>query len=138
MLAHVGYAVAYAAVGLVLLAVGYYVLDVLTPGRLSTVIWEQRSTSAAVIASLGLVSLGAVIFTSIWTNAGSGFGSDLGWTVTFAAVGIVVQAVAFVLLDLVTPGRLGDIVCAPGFHPAALVAGAMQVAVALIVVASIA
>ncbi|MDQ1682615.1 MAG: hypothetical protein QOH99_1156 [Frankiaceae bacterium] len=138
MLASLGYAVAYAAVGLVILAVGYYVLDVLTPGRLSSVIWEDRSTSAAIVASSGIVSLGGIVFTSIWTNASSGFGSALGWTVAFGIVGVLMQMIAFVLLDLVTPGKLGDAVCAPGFHPASLVAGAMQVAVALIVVASIA
>jgi len=138
MLSNLGYAVAYTAVGLVILAIGYYVLDLLTPGRLSTVIWEQRSLSASIVASLGLIGLGGIVFTSIWTNAGSGFGSDLGWTVAFGVVGVLMQAASFFLLDLATPGKMGDIVCEPGFHPAALLIGAMQIAVALIVVASIA
>ena len=138
MLASLGFAVAYAAVGLVLLAAGYYALDLLTPGRLSSVIFDDRSTSAAVVASTGIVGLGGIIFTSIWTNASSGFGSALGYTVAFGVVGVLMQAIAYVVLDLLTPGKLGDVVCAPGFHPAALVAGAMQIAVALIVIASIA
>ncbi|MGY1732566.1 DUF350 domain-containing protein [Geodermatophilus sp. SYSU D01045] len=137
MLASLGYAVAYTAVGLVLLALGFLVLDLLTPGHLGRRIYEDRSVSAAVVLSAGFLAQGAVIFASIWTNATSGFGEALLWTVVFGVLGVVLQAVAFVILDLLTPGKMGHLVTEPGFHPACLVMGAAQLSVAAIIVASI-
>ncbi|MCV2487912.1 DUF350 domain-containing protein [Geodermatophilus sp. YIM 151500] len=137
MLASIGYAVAYTGVGLVLLALGYFALDLLTPGHLGRHIYEDRSVNAAVVLAAGFVGQGAIIFTTIWTNAVSGFGTALGWTVVFGVLGVVLQAIAFLLLDLITPGRLGAHMTERAFHPAALVTAAAQVSVAAIIVASI-
>ncbi len=49
----------------------------------------------------------------------------------------VLQAVAFLVLDLLTPGKLGAYVTEVVFHPASLVLAAAQLAVAAIIVASI-
>ena len=43
---------------------------------------------------------------------------------------------AFLVLDLITPGRLGEHLMEPAFHPASLVSAAVQLAVAAIIVAS--
>jgi len=138
MLDNIGYALAYSGVGIALLVLGFVVLDLLTPGRLASHIWTERSVNAAIVLSSGFLSLGLVIFTAIWTNSESGFGSALGWTVAFGVLGVVLQAVAFVVLDLLTPGKLGEMVTLREFHPAALVTASSQLAVAGIVVASIA
>jgi uncharacterized membrane protein YjfL (UPF0719 family) len=138
MLASLGYAVAYSAVGIVLLGLGFFALDLLTPGRLAKHIWQERSVNAAIVLSAGFLGLGAVVFTAIWTNATSGFGNALLWTVVFGLLGVALQAVAFVVLDLITPGKLGEVVCLVPFHPASLVTAACQLAVSAIVVASIA
>ncbi len=137
MLASIGFAVAYTAVGIALLTAGYYALDLLTPGHLGRHILEQRSVNAALVAAAGMLGLGAVVFAAIWTNATSGFGTALLYTVVFGLLGVVLQAVAFLVLDLITPGKLGAHITEPAFHPASLVVGAVQIAVALIVVASI-
>jgi hypothetical protein len=52
-------------------------------------------------------------------------------------LGVVLQAVAFVALDVLIPGRLGHHLMEPTFHPASLVSAAVQLAVAAIIVASI-
>ena len=137
MLASIGYAVAYTGVGLALLALGFLALDLLTPGHLGRHIYEQRSTNAALVLAAGFLGQGLVIFAAIWTNATSGFGEALGYTVVFGILGILLQAVAFVVLDLITPGRLGAHVTGVAFHPASLVRAAGQLSVAAIVVASI-
>ena len=137
MLASIGYAVAYTAVGLVLLALGYLALDLLTPGHLGRRIYDERSVSAAVVLAAGFLAQGAVVFTTIWTNATSGFGRALLYTVVFGVLGVVLQAGAFVALDLLTPGKLGHLVTEVGFHPASLVSAAAQLSVAAIIVASI-
>ena len=137
MLASIGYAVAYTGVGIALLVLGFFALDLLTPGHLGRHIYEHRSTNAAITLAAGFLGQGAITFASIWTNATSGFGEALGYTVVFGVLGVVLQAVAFVVLDLITPGRLGEHLTETHFHPASLVSAAVQLSVAAIIVASI-
>jgi uncharacterized membrane protein YjfL (UPF0719 family) len=137
VLESIGYAVAYTGVGIALLILGFYVLDLLTPGHLGRHIAEQRSVNAAAVLAAGFLAQGAVVFAAIWTNATSGFGLALLYTVVFGVLGVVLQAVAFLVLDLITPGKLGSHLTEVGFHPASLVFAAVQIAVAGIVVASI-
>jgi uncharacterized membrane protein YjfL (UPF0719 family) len=137
VLASIGYAVAYTGVGIALLVLGFFVLDLLTPGHLGRHIYEDRSVNAALTLSAGFLGQGAIVFASIWTNATSGFGRALLYTVVFGMLGVLLQAVAFLVLDLITPGRLGTHLMAADFHPASLVSAAAQLAVAAIIVASI-
>lgn len=131
------YAVVYLGVGIALLVLAAFVVDLLTPGRLVSHV--VTSYSAALVLSAALVGQGLVIFTAIWTNAASGFGDALLWTVAFGLLGVVLAAVAFTLVDLLTPGRLGETLVQSGpVQPVALVTAAAHLAVAGIVVASIA
>jgi uncharacterized membrane protein YjfL (UPF0719 family) len=137
VLASIGYAAAYTGVGILLLVVGAIALDLLTPGHLARHIYEQRSINAAIALAAGFLGQGAIAFTTIWTNATSGFGRALAYTVVFGLVGIALQVVAFVVLDLLTPGKLGATLMEVEFHPASLVTAAATLAVSAIVVASI-
>jgi uncharacterized membrane protein YjfL (UPF0719 family) len=137
VLASTGYAVAYTGVGILLLVVGAIALDLLTPGRLARHIYEERSANAAIALAAGFLGQGAIAFTTIWTNATSGFGRALAYTVVFGLVGIALQVVAFVVLDLLTPGKLGATLVQVPFHPASLVTAAATLAVSAIIVASI-
>ena len=137
MLASIGYAVAYTGVGIALLVLGFYALDLLTPGHLGRHIYENRSVNAAVTLAAGFLGQGAIVFASIWTNATSGFGTALSYTVAFGVLGVGLQVVAFVVLDLLTPGKLGHTLMQVPFHPASLVTAASTLAVSAIIVASI-
>jgi uncharacterized membrane protein YjfL (UPF0719 family) len=136
VLASIGYAVAYTGVGIVLLTLGFLVLDLLTPGHLGRQIHEERSVNAGIVLAAGFLAQGLVIFGAIWNNATSGFGQALLYTVVFGLLGVLLQGVAFVVLDLLTPGKLGRHVTEVTFHPASLVLAAVQLSVAAIVVAS--
>ncbi|MCZ2810278.1 DUF350 domain-containing protein [Modestobacter sp. VKM Ac-2979] len=137
MLASIGYAVAYTGVGILLLVVGALALDLLTPGHLAKHIYEERSVNAGIALAAGLLGQGAIAFTTIWTNATSGFGRALLYTVVFGLLGVLLQALVFLLLDLLTPGRLGQHLTEVTFHPASLVSAGSTLAVSAIVVASI-
>ncbi|MGI4893794.1 MAG: DUF350 domain-containing protein [Janthinobacterium lividum] len=137
MLASLGYATAYSLVGALLLVVGYFVLDLLTPGKLAEQIWVQRSVNAAVVLSAGFLGLGLVVFAAIWTNADSGFGAALGWTVAFGLLGVLLQALAGAVLEVLTPGRMRDVLVSRDLHPASIVLATVQLAMSLAVVASI-
>lgn len=141
------HAVVYALVGgaLVVLALG--VLDLLTPGHLGRQLHgsagaadrEAASGSAGLVAAAWLVGTGAIVFTAIWTNGETSFGRALLWTVAFGVVGIAVNTVMLLAVDVVTPGRLGEIVTTPGAAvPLAYVTAAAAVAVSAVVCASIA
>ncbi len=125
---------AYSGVGLVVLVVGFYVLDLLTPGKLGHLVLEGNP-GAGLLAATGLASLGLILYFAIhFTGAGW---DGLDDAAIFGLVGVVVQAVGFFVLDLVLPGKLGDHCFNPTLHPAAYVTAGIQVSVALVVCASL-
>lgn len=137
LLPALGFGVAYCLVGTLVLVASWFVLDLLTPGRLGEHL--RVSHSAALVAATWMVAQGAIVFTAIWSNADSAFGAALAWTVAFSVLGVLLQSLAWRLVDLVTPGTLGEEVTAPGpVAPLAGVSAGVIVAVALVVVASIA
>src|SRR3954465_2755841 len=95
VLASIGYAVAYTGVGIALLVLGFFVLDALTPGHLRKQIWQERSPNAAIVLAAGFLGQGAIAFTTIWTNATSGFGTALSWTVASGVPGAARQGGPF-------------------------------------------
>jgi hypothetical protein len=144
-----GHAVVYAVLAGALLVAAYYVLDLVTPGHLGSHLRgvdetgaesvHAASRSAGVVAGAWLVSNAMVLFTAIWTNGATSLGWALGWTLSFGVLGIALNAVMFLVVELVTPGDLRRIVTAPGpVRPLAYVAAASAVSVGLIVCASIA
>ena len=134
MLELVAQVIAYSAVGLAVLVAGFVVLDLLTPGKLGTLVME-RNPNAAMLSAGILVSLGLVLWFAIFFT-GAGW-DGLGDAAIYGAVGVLAQAAGFMVIDLLTPGRLGSITTEATLHPAAWVAVAAQLAVALVVCASL-
>ncbi|MGW7364383.1 DUF350 domain-containing protein [Streptomyces sp. NPDC054841] len=132
-----GRAAAYGALGVVLLILGIVLVDALTPGKLGRQIWEERNRNAAVLLSSALLGIGGIVFTSIWTTYDD-FGKGLVSTAAFGVLGLVLMAVAFLVVDLVTPGKLGATLVEAEPHPAVWVTASCNLAVAAIVSASIA
>ncbi len=125
---------AYSGVGLVVLVVGFYVLDLLTPGKLGQLVMDGNP-GAGLLAATGLASLGLIMYFAIhFTGAGW---DGLDDAAVFGLVGVLVQAVGFFVLDMVIPGKLGDHCFNPTLHPAAWASAGIQVWVALVVGASL-
>ncbi|BFV58193.1 hypothetical protein KCMC57_up32970 [Kitasatospora sp. CMC57] len=131
-----GVAAAFGAVGVVLLLLGVGLVDALTPGKLGHQIWVERNRNAAVVLSSALIGIGGIVFTAIMSTYDD-FGKGLIATATFGLLGLVLMAVAFWLLDVVTPGKLGAVLVDPEPHPAVWVTASCNVAVAAIIAASI-
>ncbi|MFB7833708.1 DUF350 domain-containing protein [Streptomyces sp. NPDC056056] len=132
-----GRAGAYGALGVVLLILGIVLVDLLTPGKLRRQIWEDRNRNASILLSSALLGIGGIVFTSIWTTY-ENFGKGLVSTAAFGVLGLVMMAVAFLVVDLVTPGKLGATLVDPEPHPAVWVTASCNIAVSAIVSASIA
>ena len=128
---------AYSGVGLAVLLVGFIALDLLTPGKLGTHVMEGNR-GAGLISGTGLVSLGLILWFSIYfTGAGWDGLVDAG---VFGLVGVATQAIGFVALDMLIPGKLADHcfeTIADRVHPAAYVTSGIQLSVALVICASL-
>ncbi len=125
---------AYTGVGLVVLTIGFVVLDVLTPGKLGQLVMEGNPGAGLMTAS-GLVSLGLILYFAIhFTGAGW---DGLDDAAVFGLVGVAVQAAGFFILDLLIPGKLADHCFEPKMHPAAWVTAGIQISVALVICASL-
>jgi uncharacterized membrane protein YjfL (UPF0719 family) len=127
---------AYAGVGLVILVAGFFAVDLLTPGHLGRQVMEDRNVNAGLLLAAALFSLGLIQWFAVFFSGGGW--SSLIDVVVFGVLGVALQAVGFLVLDALTPGRLGAICMATErLHPAAGVAASVQVAVALVVCAAL-
>ena len=132
----VGGTVAYAVVGVVLMGLGYGLVDLLTPGKLGELIWRERNPNAALVLLSGLAGVGLIVVTAILTSDDAILRGLLS-TVVYGLLGIVLMGAAFLLLDALTPGKLGETVTEHALHPAAWVTAVVHLAVAGIIAASV-
>ena len=131
-----GRSIVFGLVGIGLMALGYVLIDVLTPGRLRDLIWTERNPNAALLLAANQLGIALIVFTAIFTSYDS-FGQGLASTVIFGVLGIGIMGLAFLVLDWMTPGKLGEVICSPERHPGALVSAATHFGAALIVCACI-
>jgi len=132
-----GIALLFGLVGLVLLVVGYRVIDLLTPGDLGRQLCEDRNRNAGVIVGAGVLSIGIIVASAIVASDGD-LGKGLGQSAGFGLVGILLLAIAFTVIDLITPGKLGEVVMGEeGHEPMVFVTGAALLSVGAIVAAAI-
>ncbi|MFC4376383.1 DUF350 domain-containing protein [Nocardia halotolerans] len=134
--ADAGAAFAYSLVGIVLMAVGFGLVDLLTPGDLRAQIWLERNRNAAILLASNLFGVGIIVATAIWTSEGK-IAQALLASAIYGVIGLAAMALAFVLLDALTPGDFRAVVADPEPHPAVWVTAAAHIAVALVVAASL-
>lgn len=126
----------YGLLGMLLLAVGYKVLDALLPGDLSTLIYTDRNTNAALVVASAMVALATIVTTAIITSDDE-FLKGLGDAAGYGLLGVVMLTMAFLLADRLTPGALGTICTDREPHPAVYVTVASHLAVGAILAAAI-
>ena len=126
----------YGLVGIVLLAVGFFVIDLLTPGKLGRLLCEDRNRNAGVLVASGLLAIGIIVTSAIIASEGS-LSRGLGQSAGFGLVGILLLGIAFLVIDLITPGKLGDTVTGDRHEPMVYVLSASLVSVGGIVAAAI-
>ncbi|MGC4894431.1 DUF350 domain-containing protein [Micromonospora sp. DT31] len=127
---------AYGAVGVVLMAFGYVLVDVATPGKLHELIWAQRNRNAALLLSSNLVGVGTIVVAAI-VASDNDFRLGLIGAAAYGVLGLVIMAAAFMLLDVATPGKLGELLVDPEPHPAVWVSATVHVATGAIIAAAI-
>ena len=128
---------AYGVVGLVLMIVGYKVVDLLTPQDLGALLVTRRRRDAGIIVGAAMLGIGLIVSVAILASEGD-LSHGLAESAGFGAVGIILMAAAFVAIDKLTPGSLGEILGDEHEDPAlAYVTAASLLAVAGIIAAAI-
>ncbi|TDC00141.1 DUF350 domain-containing protein [Micromonospora fluostatini] len=127
---------AYGAVGIVLMAIGYVLVDVATPGRLNELIWTHRNRNAAVLLASNLLGVGTIVVAAIVASSHDVTIGLIG-AGAYGVLGLVIMSAAFLLLDAVTPGKLGEILVDPEPHPAVWVSATVHLATGAIIAAAI-
>jgi len=127
---------AYGAVGVVLMAIGYALVDIATPGRLHQLIWVDRNRNAALLLSSNLAAVGIIVVAAI-VSSEDAFVEGIVGSGAYGLLGLIIMSAAFLLLDLATPGKLGEILVDPEPHPAVWVSGTVHLATGGIIAAAI-
>ncbi|QLQ38697.1 DUF350 domain-containing protein [Micromonospora robiginosa] len=127
---------AYGVVGVVLMAVGYLLVDLATPGKLHELIWTERNRNATLLLASNLLGVGTVVVAAI-VASDDDFALGLVGAAAYGILGLVIMAAAFVLLDVATPGKLGELLVDPEPHPAVWISATVHVATGAIIAAAI-
>lgn len=128
ILEDVGIAIAWTASSFLLFAVGFVIVDLLTPGSLRTQIRDNMN--AAVLVSAKMLAIAAIVFVAVWT-APDDFSEGIQHAAIQAFGSLAFTVIAFLGLDRLIPGGVRNLVNEPKFVPTAIVAGAAEIAVAL-------
>ncbi|RAV14546.1 DUF350 domain-containing protein [Mycolicibacterium sp. GF69] len=121
-------AVLYFVVGVAVLAAGFVMADLLTPGNLRQLVFVERRPNAVAVASGMYVALAIVVVSAIVASS-SELGQGLVDAAVYGAVGVVLQGLALVVLELVVPGRFRDLITEERLHPAAIATAVTLIAV---------
>jgi hypothetical protein len=125
----------YAAVGLVLMVVGFYAIDLTTPGPLRQMV-RQGKPNAVVISAAGIVSMAFIVVLAIYSSGGR-LAEGLTAAAIFGFVGIVAQVVMMRVATLVLGLDMSGCLEADAFAHESLMVAAAQFALGLVVAVAI-
>ena len=127
----------YGLVGIALMMAGFFVIDMLTPGRLGHLICVDRRKDVGTVVASAMLAVGAIVTSAILASDGD-LSHGLAETAGFGAIGIVLLGLAFAAVYRLTPGSLGEILADEHEDPAvAWVTSASLIGVGAIIAAAI-
>lgn len=127
----VGAILLYAVLGVILMLLGFYAVDLTTPGKLNVMVREGLP-NAVVITAAGMVSMALIVVTAIYTS--SGFLTEgLIQTAVFGIIGILAQVGAVRLVEWVMGIDIGAVLAAERVLPQAFLIAAAHLALGLVV-----
>jgi uncharacterized membrane protein YjfL (UPF0719 family) len=118
----------YFIVGVAVLAAGFVMVDVLTPGNLRNMVFVERRPNAVAVASGMYVALAIVVVSAIVASS-SELGQGLVDAAVYGLVGVALQGLALVVLEVAVPGRFRDLIADERLHPAAIATAVTLLAV---------
>ncbi|WP_197319433.1 DUF350 domain-containing protein [Saccharomonospora sp. NB11] len=131
----IGAIMLYAIVGLVLMLIGFYAIDLSTPGKLSELV-RAGKPNAVVITASGLVSMAFIVVVAIWASA-SDLLEGLITSLVYGLVGIVAQVLAVRTLEFVTKIDVRSTIENEKYTAASFIVAAAHLALGLVVAVAI-
>ncbi|MCF7551855.1 MULTISPECIES: DUF350 domain-containing protein [Pseudonocardia] len=131
----VGAILLYALLGALLMLLGFWAIDITTPGALNRLVRDGKP-GAVVVTSAGMISMAFIVVTAIWTSSGL-LAEGLLSSLVYGLVGIIAQVGGVRLLEWVTGIRIGEVLAADELKPEAWVVAATHVALGLIVAVAV-
>jgi Domain of Unknown Function (DUF350) len=126
----------YFLVGMGVLLVGFYMVDVLTPGKLRQLVFIDRRPNAVVVACAMYVALTTVIISAI-VNSYSQLGQGLAGVAVYGLMGVVLLGIALLAVHVLIPGNFHEHVDEPALHPGSFAVAAMLLAVGGVTAAAV-
>jgi uncharacterized membrane protein YjfL (UPF0719 family) len=126
----------YFVVGMAVLVVGFYMVDVLTPGKLRQLVFVDRRPNAVVIASAMYIALTTVIVSAI-VNSYSQLAQGLVGVAVYGLMGVILLGIALLTLHVVIPGDFHEHVDEPELHPGSFAVALMLLAVGGVTAAAV-
>jgi hypothetical protein len=131
----VGAIVLYAIVGLVLMVIGFYAIDLTTPGPLRNMV-DAGKPNAIVVAAAGMVSMALIVVLAIYASSGKLMEGLVGSAI-FGLVGIVAQVVMMRIATLVIGIDMDALFRRDEFNYESLMVAAAQFALGIVVAVAI-
>jgi len=132
---NVGAIACYAVVGVVLILLGFFAIDITTPGKLTRLVRAGRP-NAAVVAAAGMVSMAFIVVVAIYSSGGK-LSEGLISTAVYGLLGLIAQVIAVRLLELGTSITIGPLLAEEKLDSSAFVVAAGHIALGLIVAVAI-
>ncbi len=118
----------YFVVGALVLAAGFGLMDLLTPGNLRHLVFVEYRPNAVAVAS-GMYAAVAIVVVSAIIASSNELGQGLVDAAVYGIVGVLLQGVALVVLEVAVPGRFRDLIEADRLHPSAIATAVVLLAV---------
>src|ERR1700739_1577287 len=131
----VGAIALYAVVGLVLMLVGFYALDVATPGPLRKEL-NQGKPNAVLVPAAGMISMALIVVLAIYASSGKLLEGLISAAV-FGLVGIVAEVGMMRVAPLVLGIDMRALFAAAEFNYEALMVATAQFALGIVVAVAI-
>ncbi|MEC3954501.1 DUF350 domain-containing protein [Nocardia sp. CDC153] len=131
----VGAIVLYALLGLVLLLIGFQVVDWTTPGPLRSMV-ARGLPNAVVISAAAMLSTAFIVVLAIYAQAGK-LAEGLIATAVYGLVGIAAQVIAVRAVEFVLGINIGAVLKNPEFSIESVVVSAGHLAIGLVVAVAI-
>lgn len=128
---------AYGLLALVLLVVGFLALEIVTPGSLRSMVWVEHRRNAVILTVSMVIALSLVILTGASVSGPLALWRGLLYTAIYGIVAIALLMFSFVLIDWLTPGKLGSLILDDDDSVAGWVSGAVFVGLGAVMAAGI-
>jgi uncharacterized membrane protein YjfL (UPF0719 family) len=131
----IGAILLYAVLGVILMLLGFYAVDLTTPGPLNRQVREGRP-NAVLVTAAGMVGIAFIVVVSIYQSSGTLLDGLLS-TLIFGVIGVLAQVLGARLLEWVTGIDMGATLAAEVIRAQGWLVAAVHVALGLVVATAI-